>query len=331
MTKKIQAAPQGAASSAKKPAAREPAVTKTAPDKAEEPIKEIPPVEPAKETPSAAPAPEETLTSDPPAPEEKSIEDSTLSQKTEAHFGPVVVIPFLANKAKGKELLYAIRAWEKHLPDVRIILVGDTLPGLSERVGHIPHKPVSDNPQIDVANKMAAAIASDLVPETFIWSNDDIYCVSDIQLADLLLLKAVPGGLVVEGPAEGIYRQNGQRTLKALKDAGITKPFDFAAHTPVVFEKGKLAETLATFKCTKEGHLVSSLYFNTHFPSVRPVILDNTGQGSVVASVFRENPNPKVMPTIFETQKWVNNNDKGWAAVEPFLAKLFPTKSAFEK
>lgn len=327
MAKITKAAPQGAASSPKKPAAKKPAVKKAAAPAAEE----TPIPAPAEENVVASPALEETLT-ETPAPEETPKGDSDdLTLEVQRHSGPVVVIPFRANKAKGKELLYAIRAWIKHLPDVQIILVGDTLPGLNAQVLHIPHKPESDNPQIDVASKMAAAIASDLVPEVFIWSNDDIYCVSDIQPADLLLLKAVPGGLAAKGSAEGIYRKNGERTLKALKDVGISNPFDYASHTPVVFEKEKLAETLARFKCTKEGHLVSSLYFNTHFPNVRPVILDNTGRGSVVASVFRENPNPKVMPQIFATQKWVNNNDKGWKAVEPFLAKLFPDKSAVEK
>ena len=330
MTKKTTAPVLSGASSAKKPAVKKPVVKKVTSEKIvdpikEEPVTEIPPVDPAPETEEI-----QAENTSAPAPEMEEIQAENISAPS-PHFGPVIVIPFRANKAKGKELLYAIRAWEKHLPDVRIILIGNTLPELTGLVGHIPHKPVSDNPQIDVANKMAAAIASDLVPEVFIWSNDDIYCVSDIHPADLAVLKAVPGGLVMKGAGSGIYGENGARTLKALKDEGIAKPFDYAAHTPVVFEKTKLAETLVKFKCTKEGHLVSSLYFNTHYPNVRPVILDNTGQGSVVASVFRENPNPKVMPTIFATQKWVNNNDKGWAAVEPFLAKLFPTKSAFEK
>lgn len=328
MTTKKTAPVKSGASSTKKTSATKPAVTKSTSEKKESDDKQPPVIPGSSETPAEG-------NQSPPAPpvteETPKLGSDELKVNIKSHQGPVVVIPFLANKAKGKELLYAIRAWEKHLPDVMIILVGDTLPELNEKVLHIPHKPMSDNPQIDVASKMAAAIASDLVPEVFVWSNDDIYCVSDIQPAELLLLKAMPGGLAAKGSSNGIYRENALRTLKALKAAGIEKPYDYATHTPVVFEKSKLADTLATYKCTKEGHLVSSLYFNTHFPKVKPVILDNSGRGSVVASVFRPNPNPQVMPTIFATQKWVNNNDPGWKAVEPYLVKMFPDKSAFEK
>lgn len=321
MTTTKKAAPKGAATTPKKTATKKPSVKK------ETPIKEV---EETKDEVNSNPV----VKTDTPTEEQSKETQDPGSDTKSVRPGLTIVIPFRANKAKGGELIYALRAWEKHLPKdlvVNIVLVGDTLPELSGKVLHVPHKPVSDNPQIDVASKMAAAIASDLVPELFIWSNDDIYCVSDITQADLEILKAVPGGLKAKGSPDSIYRENGLRTLKALKDVGIEKPFDYASHTPVLFEKEKLAKTLATFKCTKEGHLVSSLYFNSHFPTVRPIILDNTGRGSVVASVFKENPNPEVLPTIFDTQKWVNNNDRGWKSVEPYLAKLFPKKSAFEK
>lgn len=308
MSKKKTAAGEPAASSVKKPAAKRAPIKKTAPVESPEKAQNI-------------------------SPETNPIEtqETEISIKAVAIPDFAIVIPFRADKAKGTELIYAIRAWEKNLPgNISIIVVGDSLPSFSDRVIHIPHKPVSDNPQVDVASKMAAAIASDRVPEVFVWSNDDIYPVSTIELADLLVLKAM-GPLGLKGSSGSVYRENSERTVKALKDAGIDKPFDFACHTPVVFFKDKLAETLALFKCTKEGHLVSSLYYNTHHAGVRPIITRNDHLGSIVASVFKANPNKSILDRIFSERKFVNHNDAGWPAVQPYLAKLFPEKSVFEK
>lgn len=245
-------------------------------------------------------------------------------------FDNVVVIPYKKNAAKGQELLYAVRAWEKHLPDVRIAVIGDSEDWFGKNIIHIPHKPVSTNPQVDVAHKMMTAIASKDVPEYFIWSNDDIYCLCDIHPADIHVLKA-HGKLVQKGLPNGLYRNNSLRTVKALKDAGIADPYDYATHTPVYLEKEYLAEVIERFNCTKEGYLIYSLYANLGFPNVRPIITYNDTRGSIVASVYRPDPDRKILEHVIANRKWLNNNDSGWKAVEPYLKKLFPNKSKFEK
>jgi hypothetical protein len=241
-----------------------------------------------------------------------------------------VVIPFKANAAKANELVFAVRSWEKHLEDVRIVVIGDSMPWFSDKIIHIPHTPVSTNPQIDVAHKMMAAIASDLVPDTFIWSNDDIYTLCPVGLADIMVLKA-HGKLSKRGLSGGIYQENSLRTLAALKKEGITEPYDYATHTPVFLIKEHLSEVISKFKCAEEGHLVYTLYANYWSRGQRPIITHNDGRGSIVASVFRANPDARIMEEVFETRKWVNNNDAGWPAVQGYLRKLFPEKSGFEK
>lgn len=244
--------------------------------------------------------------------------------------GITVVIPFKANAAKGNELLFAVRAWEKHLPDVRIVVIGDSMPWFSDKIIHIPHTPDSTNPQVDVAQKMMAAIASDLVPEEFIWSNDDIYTLCPVDLADIMVLKA-HGRLSKRGALNGIYQQNSLRTVAALKKEGFTNPYDFATHTPVLLIKEYLAEVIGKFKCAEEGHLIYTLYANYWYRDHRPIITYNDGRGSIVASVYRANPDANILKEVFETRKWVNNNDNGWTAVQGYLKKLFPGKSGFEK
>lgn len=241
-----------------------------------------------------------------------------------------IVIPYLAAKAKGDELRYAVRAWEKGMRSVRIVIVGDKPAWAGKALEHIPHKPVSTNPQVDVAHKMMAAIASDRVPDVFVWTNDDIYTLCPVELADIITLKS-HGRLANRGKANGVYQENAKRTLEALRKNGVRDPYDYATHTPVFVEKEGLAEIIKAYGCDKEGHLVYTLYANSYFPDHRPTITQNDGRGSIIASVYRPNPDSRILDKVLATRKWINNNDAGWKALEPKLQALFPDKCSFEK
>ncbi|GAB2993981.1 hypothetical protein GCM10027284_08960 [Cyclobacterium sediminis] len=241
-----------------------------------------------------------------------------------------IVIPYLASKAKGDELRYAVRAWAKHFPEGNIVIIGDKPPWAGKDLVHIPHKPQDKNPQIDVAHKMVAAIASKKVSDVFVWTNDDIYTLCPVDFADIITLKS-HGKLLKRGVANGIYADNCKNTVTALKKQGVKDPFDYATHTPVVMEKSSLAKVIERYGCDKEGHLVYSLYANTVFPNHRPIITKNDGSGSICASVYRANPDPKILKRVIASRKWLNNNDAGWKAVEPALKVLFADKCKFEK
>ncbi|MEX2564650.1 MAG: hypothetical protein WD431_01755, partial [Cyclobacteriaceae bacterium] len=112
---------------------------------------------------------------------------------------------------------------------------------------------------------------------------------------------------------------------------GITAPYDYATHTPVMVDKGGLAKVIEQFGCDKEGYLVYTLYANMFFRDHRPIITQNDGRGSIIASVYRPNPDMRLLNKVLDTRKWVNNNDSGWKALEPKLKELFPDKGRFEK
>ena len=128
----------------------------------------------------------------------------------------------------------------------------------------------------------------------------------------------------------------GSKTATALKEAGIAKAFDFATHTPVGFFKDQLREVIESFQAAEQGHLVSTLYFNTLYQDIRPILVDtginrnDPGTQSYVASVYRK-VSPEVLKTALTERKFINHNDAGWTSVAPFLKKLFPDKSSFEK
>jgi len=261
---------------------------------------------------------------------EVSEEVEKVDQAIAGNVGPTVVIPFLAKASRGNELQFAVRAWTKHLPNCRIIVIGDAMPWFGKDIIHIPHKPTQDNPQIDVAHKLMAAIASEEVPDFFILSNDDIYPVANLTISEIDVLKA-NGRLTSRGAPGSTYAKNTENTLKALRKVGIENPYDFATHTPVTIHKNELAETIQQFECDKVGHLIYSLYANTFFIGHRPIITDNGAGGSIVASVFRANPNLEVLGRAFDERKFINHNDAGWTAVIPFLKERFGEKCRFEK
>lgn len=326
-TKKTAGAASAPASSkkpaAKKPAAKKPAAVAPTVEAPKEPVQTIPTeTNPVKET-QAPPTVEQT--SDP-GPGTESVAPAMPTPK-----GICLVIPYVDKLAAGEELLYAIRAWQKNLPELgSIVIVGDSCPWFGKDIIHIPHKRVSTNPQIDVAAKLATVIASDLVDEVFVWSNDDIVPLSRVYPEDLLVRKAM-GPVREKGAAGGEYRENSIRTNQALAKIGITKGFDFAAHVPVVFEKEKLAKTLAEFSCQKQGMLISTLYFNTHYREDRPILLKDDATGSIMAAVRSSNPNPTILARVMKERKFINFTDKGWPHVKAHLQKLFPEKSPLEK
>ncbi|MEQ8548729.1 MAG: hypothetical protein RIC03_12505 [Cyclobacteriaceae bacterium] len=257
------------------------------------------------------------------------------SQVSDQDNSIAIVIPYKEESAAGTELLYAIRAWEKFFPKGKIVIIGDKPSSLNDNIVHIPHTPISDNPQVDVAQKLMMAIESDLVSDFFIVSNDDIYPVSPLSLTQIDLL--VSGGpFVPRGNAGGVFRENSERTIEALKEAQIKTPMDYSTHTPVTYWKEELKEILLKYGCLENGFLISTLYNNIVWQGSRPVVVDNganpghAGTRSYVGSAFKK-VNPDNMRDAFENRIFINNDDRGWASVLPFLQKLFPEKSSFEK
>lgn len=272
---------------------------------------------------------------------DEELKDAAMNVKDqyqEASRGISIVIPYKGSVAKADELIYAIRAWQKFFPDAQIVIIGDLPKTLSIGTGlvHIEHTPTSHNPQIDVAQKLLLACESELVSDAFILTNDDIYPVCPMTLTDIDL-HVSKGKLGIKGASGGVYRKNAANTLTALKAEGVKAPDDYATHTPVVMWKKELKEVILKFKANEVGHLLTTLYFNTVWSGHRPVIIDDgnnvdhPGSRSYVACAYKSTIPQAVLKQAFATRKFINVNDRGWSVVEPFLKKLFPSKSKFEK
>lgn len=256
-------------------------------------------------------------------------ENKTVAVLPEVKALPIcVVIPYLHSKASGEELRYALRAWEKHLADVQIVLIGDKPDYVSHLVHHIPALTPGDNPQCDVAIKLMQAIASDQVPDVFILSNDDIYPIADVDL-QLLASPFCNGKLGDKKNATSGYAEKTNKTLAILEAEGLPT-FDYGTHLPVAYEKEALGKLIAKHTAEVVGLLISSLYFNS-VSKVTPEVTKGNAEGKHVAYIYRDKPNLEVLAEVFNTRKYVNHNSAGYAPTLPFLQKHFPEVSKFEK
>lgn len=243
-----------------------------------------------------------------------------------------IVIPYAKDLAQGIELRMALRSIAKHIrTQVNVVIIGDREPWMVEDeliLTVIEHERSSDNPQIDVIEKLKLAIASPMVSDRFIWSNDDIYFVSPVTLADIEVLKAKE--TLNPSLFGGIYAANMQRTVDLLNNANLPIR-NFATHTPVMYNKEMLVELFERFpELAAGGYLLSSVYFNYHYPDHVAQEL-NWPTDNWQVPVVKKEPNRVMFDAIIATKKWLNNAESGYSDfLRDTLLKLFPDASPFE-
>lgn len=247
-----------------------------------------------------------------------------------------IVIPYLKSKAQGDELLYALRSIAKNLREVcQVIIIGDREPWFSDQVLVIDSPVVSDNPQIDTLNKLKEAIASELVSDKFIWSNDDVYFNSPVMAYDIQILVA-EGKLIPISDSKSIYDINRNKTIDILKKMEVTSKVNFPmdnydVHIPFFYEKEKLVELFEEIpELNTEGLLIPSLYLNLIFGDHIPMQVDGI-RGEYLLRINSKNPDLSTFNKFVANKKFLNNSENGYNDVlVNYLKTKFPDKSAFE-
>ena len=243
-----------------------------------------------------------------------------------------VVIPYVRAYAQGKELKFALASLQMFLKaEFKVVIIGDREEWFSDEVIHIAHECCSENPQTDVLEKLKVAIASDEVSEKFIWSNDDIYLVSPVTMADLEVLKVK--GLLNPKTFSGTYKENIERTIELLSSTEYSYPKrDYATHMPVVYHKEFFVDLLEELpEILNGGYLLSSLYFNLGYGDHVPIML-NWETDNWVLPVKSAKPDEKRFIDLIAKKKFLNNTPSGYSEfLEKWLEKKFPNKSIFEK
>lgn len=97
------------------------------------------------------------------------------------------VIPFRSEPRHGNiELYYALRSLRRHARGLRhIYLVGDPCPWEMEGVRHIPAGDIVNRPNYSIFAKTRVACTQEEISDPFLFSNDDIYLLRDVDIAEL--------------------------------------------------------------------------------------------------------------------------------------------------
>jgi hypothetical protein len=240
-----------------------------------------------------------------------------------------VVIPYLRAAAQGNELLYAVRSLAKNFKeDFNIVIIGDREEWFSEEITHIDCPAVSNNPQMDVINKIRTALGEESISDGFIWTNDDIYFISPVILADIQVLKTE--GKLRAGNGNSIYSRNRNETIRILQENKLPAG-NFATHTPVFFEKEKINVLFESFpELQNKGLLFSSLYFNRFFNRHSTIELDHRTDCWKLRIVSND-PDPNAFNKFVAGKKWLNNAESGWGKLlQNFLRQKFAEPCRFE-
>ena len=239
-----------------------------------------------------------------------------------------VVIPYCKEFAQGKELLYALRSWDKNCCfPADFVVIGDKEDWFSDEIHFIECPRVSDNPSVDTYHKLKVALERDLVTDDFIWTNDDIYVLQPIDLSHIQLPKVL--GPLDTSKYKGFYRENMQRTIDCLKQLGAACQ-NYGTHTPVMFNKASWLGLIAKLdEQITQGMLYTSIYFNLQQPQVTAVTLD-WRKDPFLLPVVSQNPSTEVVKSLLP-KMFLNNARSGYSPwLESFLDKEFPAKCLFE-
>lgn len=244
-----------------------------------------------------------------------------------------VCIPYVKALAQGNELQLALRGWaENFKQEMNIVVIGDREDWMNDLVHVIECERISNNPPLDVVNKMLLAIESDQVTEKFIWANDDQYLISPCMLADFETLKCT-GRLGEKSIGSTLYQQNKKRTAELLlKNNKGT--WDFSTHIPFVFEKEKLQTIIDEFNMTEVPLLVATLYFNYWFPGFIPYECEGPiplEHDNLKVGVYRQNADLERLKNLLLRKKLISNSESGWTnKLSEILNSFFSFKCKFE-
>lgn len=94
-----------------------------------------------------------------------------------------IVIP-LGNGSlwENNELKYALRSIEKYVKGIRsIYLIGEKPDFLNDEIKHIPFEDLHNIPSKNILNKILKAITIKDISTTFLFTNDDIFFLKDVD------------------------------------------------------------------------------------------------------------------------------------------------------
>lgn len=194
----------------------------------------------------------------------------------------LVVIPYLAKAAQGRELEFAVAGWRKHFKeDFLIVIVGDYHPivDTGDDITFIDCPrvkwPGKGNywAHIDHVNKFRTVYEH--YPDTpgFIYACDDMYAVKDFTLKDVKKPKVRCREIADIKNNRNAWMLDNFKTKILLRKEHLPL-MNWVCHLPVWYEWDKLFFIYDKYNCDKKSYVVENLYFNTYHADDDYIIIE---------------------------------------------------------
>lgn len=248
------------------------------------------------------------------------------------------IIPYIKGPDNGLELKYALRSIEKNFDhdNYRIIIIGDK-PDWLCGAEHLPFSRIPEQKHRNFADqliKLYAALTNLDVSANFVWTYDDVYFTSKVNLADLKELKAVasfdqhPNHLDGKGAGPNWKSTLSYTMLAAIENGGSN--YNYETHLPRYFNKTRVLRLIDKYMLLDKPMMISSLYYNLYDKTKTPVCLyDNSGQR--IRFLLRSMFDVATLRKQLRRYRFTNNDANNWNVVlKTVLQEMFPGKSKFE-
>jgi hypothetical protein len=223
------------------------------------------------------------------------------------------------------EIRYSLRSIEKHLSGVGNVFIVGELPDFLTNVIHIPE--VDEKSPIwkdrNIFRKLLLACQQNEISESFLFFNDDHYCIDDLEADKIPYYYRENDMLrtITITRKDTSWKQSLINTREYLTMNGYdVKMFDM--HTPIIYEKSKFLKLKELDWEKDNGYGIKSLYCNMHrikgelhkdnrwFPRHENILVLN--------SRLKNKPFISTSPEIPDIQKKI-------------IQTLFPNKSKYEQ
>lgn len=230
-----------------------------------------------------------------------------------------IVIPLgNGSKWRNNELRYALRSIDKHLLNIRHVVIVGELPKWCTNVIHIPAKDKSGRKEYSIFSKIMAAVNDSRVSNPFIFSNDDIFFLKKISAYDMMFwydntlqhwhnkssghYKGAIGNVINEARHNNLYTD---------------------IHAPIVYLKERMQHIERNVDWSRE-YVVKSLY--TSFNFFGDYQFEEMTDCKINASRTESE-----IKALIKNRLFFSVGDYGInASMRKILFELFPEKSKFE-
>ena len=232
----------------------------------------------------------------------------------------LVVIPWLAAGAQGRELEYAVAGWRRHFKeDYLIVLTGnDGHPVLNtgKDITWIPSERVPDvkgqyRQHLDYVSCLRKVHAAFPEHQGFVMVADDCYAVNDFDIADILFLKQQKSNMdEYSTDSTNGWQRDKAKTREKLRELGYPTR-NFTTHLPQYYEWDRLEMLWEDFGMDRSSYVMEDLYYNIFFRGRIPFTL-NLERDNLKCGIYRSNPRIPVIESAFKNKIWITNSPDGW-------------------